>query len=314
MSKDLYRELCKKEDSIPVFSRDWWLDAACGEDWDVLLDEKNGKIHAAMPLYVHCRHIITMPHYTQTMGVWFAAGATDAKYSSLLEQRQAICKSFIEKLKPYKSFLQNFSHDFTDWLPFYWEKYLQTTRYTYILHGIKDTEKILSGMSQQTRRNLKKAEEQSVTVRRGVGIDEFLKIQSLTFERQKKRNTQSSAVLRRIIEATRERGQGDIFGGYDKEGNLHATAFIVWQNSSAYYIAGGGDPSLRSSGAHTLVLWEAIKYVSRYTDTFDFEGSMISGVERFFREFGAVQTPYFMISRGKLSFLDRARMKMKSKK
>ena len=314
MSKDLYREICKIEDSIPVFSRDWWLDAACGDDWDVLLDEKNGKIHAAMPLYVPCRHIITMPHYTQTMGVWFAAGATDTKYSSLLEQRQAICKSFIEKLGCYKSFLQNFSHDFTDWLPFYWGKYLQTTRYTYILHGIKDTEKILSEMSQQTRRNLKKAEEQSVTVCRGVGVDEFLKIQSLTFERQKTRNTQSSAVLRRIIEAARERGQGDIFGGYDKEGNLHATAFIVWQNSSAYYIAGGGDPSLRSSGAHTLVLLEAIKYASQYTDVFDFEGSMIPGVERFFREFGAVQTPYFMISRGKLSFLDRARMKMKSKK
>ena len=313
MSKDLYRELCKNEDSIPVFSRDWWLDAACGDNWDVLLDEKNGKIHAAMSLYVPCRHIITMPNYTQTMGVWFADGAADTKYSSLLEQRQAICKSFIEKLKPYKSFLQNFSHEFTDWLPFYWEKYLQTTRYTYILHGIKDADKILSGMSQQTRRNLKKAEEQSVTIRRGVGIDEFLKIQTLTFERQKKRNTQSSAVLRRIIETACERGQGDIFGGYDKDGKLHATAFVVWQNSSAYYIAGGGDPSLRSSGAHTLVLWEAIKYVSQYTNTFDFEGSMIPGVERFFREFGAVQTQYFMISRGKLSLLDRARIKLKVK-
>ena len=312
MSKDLYRELCKIEDSIPVFSRDWWLDAACGDDWDVLLDEKNGKIHAAMPLYVPCRYITSMPHYTQSMGVWFAAGAADAKYSSLLEQRQAICKSFIEKLKPYKSFLQNFSHDFTDWLPFYWEKYSQTTRYTYILHEIKNIEKILSGMSQQTRRNLKKAEEQSITVRQGVGIDEFLKIQALTFERQKTRNTQSSAVLQRIIEAARERGQGDIFGGYDKDGNLHATAFVVWQNSSAYYIAGGGDPSLRSSGAHTLVLWEAIKYVSQYTDMFDFEGSMIPGVERFFREFGAEQTPYFMISRGKLSLLDRARIKLRA--
>ena len=313
MSKDLYRELCNKEDSIPVFSRDWWIDAVCGDDWDVLLDEKNGKVHAAMPLYIPCRNIISMPHYTQTMGVWFAAGAADTKYSSLLEQRQAVCKSFIEKLRHYKSFLQNFSHEFTDWLPFYWDGYLQTTRYTYILHGIKDTDNILSGMSQQTRRNLKKAEELPVTVCRGVGTDDFLRMQTLTFERQKKKNTQSSVVMRRIIDAARERGQGDIFGGYDKEGNLHATAFVVWQNSSAYYIAGGGDPSLRSSGAHTLVLWNAIKHASQYTDTFDFEGSMIPGVERFFREFGAVQTPYFMIYRGQLSLFDRARIKLKVK-
>ena len=313
MSKDLYRELCRKEESIPVFSHDWWLDAVCGDDWEVLLDKKNGKIQAAMPLYVPCRYIVSMPHYTQTMGVWFASVATDTKYSSLLEQRQSICRSFIEKLSSYKCFLQNFSHDFTDWLPFYWDGYSQTTRYTYILHDIKDFEKLLSGMSQQTRRNLKKAEEQQITVSRGVSADEFLKIQSLTFERQKTRNTQSSTVMRRVIDAARERRQGDIFGGYDKEGNLHATAFVVWQNSSAYYIAGGGDPSLRSSGAHTLVMWEAIKHVSQYTDTFDFEGSMLPGVERFFREFGAMQVPYFMISRGRLSFLDRIHIKLKKK-
>ena len=311
MSKDLYRELCSKEESIPVFSRDWWLDATCGDYWDVLLDEKNGRVHAAMPLYVPCLNNISMPHYTQTMGIWFAAGAADAKYSSLLEQRQAICKSFIEKLKRYKSFLQNFSHEFTDWLPFYWEGYLQTTRYTYILHDIKDSDKILSGLSQQTRRNLKKAEDQSITIRRGVDTDDFFKIQSLTFERQNKRNTQSSAVMRCLIEKARERGQGDIFGGYDKEGKLHAAAFVVWQNSSAYYIAGGGDPELRSSGAHSLVLWNAIKHVSQYTDTFDFEGSMLPGVERFFREFGAIQTQYFMIYRGQLSLLDKARIKLK---
>jgi hypothetical protein len=312
MSKDLYRAFCKEEDSIPVFSRDWWLDAVCGDDWDVLLYEKKGRVNAAMPLYVPCRNIITMPHYTQTMGVWFAAGATDAKYPSLLEQRQAICKSFIDRIKSHKYFLQNFSHEFTDWLPFYWEGYSQTTRYTYVLHDIKDFEKILLGMSQQTRRNIKRAEERSITVRRGVDTDDFLKIQSLTFERQHKRNTQSSAVLRQIIDAARERGQGDIFGGYDKEGQLHAVAFVVWQNSSAYYIAGGGDPALRTSGAHSLVMWEAIKHVSQYTDTFDFEGSMIPGVERFFREFGATQTPYFMISKGRRGIISRIYMRLKS--
>ena len=312
MSKELYRKLCREEDSIPVFSRDWWLDAACGDNWDVLLDEKNGKVCAAMPLYVPCRNIVTMPHYTQTMGVWFAVVASDVKYSSLLEQRQAVCKSFIDKLKRYKSFLQNFNHEFTDWLPFYWEGYSQTTRYTYILHCIKDVEKILSRMSQQTRRNLKKAEEQSIVVRHGINTDDFLKIQALTFERQNKRNTQSSAVLKRLINAARERGQGDVFGGYDSEGRLHAVAFVVWQNSSAYYIAGGGDPTLRSSGAHSLVLWDAIKHVSQYTDTFDFEGSMIPGVERFFREFGAVQTPYFIIKKGRPGLLSRLRMKLSS--
>ena len=313
MSKDLYRELCGKEESIPVFSRDWWLDAACGEDWDVLVMKKKGRVYAALPLYIPCNNIISMPNYTQTMGVWFAPAASDTKYSSLLEHRQSICKLFIEQLKPFKSFRQNFSHEFTDWLPFYWEGYSQTTRYTYILDDLKDTDRLLSNMSQQIRRNIKNAEDQSIAVCRGLNADEFLTIQSLTFERQNKRNTQSSDVLRRLIDVSRQRGQGDVFGGYDKDGNLHAAAFVVWQNSSAYYIAGGGDPALRSSGAQSLVLWEAIKYVSQFTNNFDFEGSMLPGVERFFREFGGRQTPYFMIYRGHLSVMDRARIKLKIK-
>jgi hypothetical protein len=307
----LYRALCAVEDSIPVFSRDWWLDAACGDDWEALLKEKDCKVYAAMPLYVPCKHIVSMPHYTQTMGIWFAPEAADTKYSSLLGRRRATGEYFIKKLDSYKSFLQNFSHEFTDWLPFYWEGYAQTTRYTYILHDIKNFERLWLNMSRHTRRNVKKAEEEPIVVRRDVTADDFLEIQEMTFKRQHKKNTQSDAVLRRLIDAARERGQGEIFGGYDCAGRLHAAAFVVWQKSSAYYIAGGGNPALRSSGAHGLVMWNAIKYASRYTDTFDFEGSMIGGVERFFREFGAVQTPYFVITRGKPSFLDRAYMKLK---
>jgi hypothetical protein len=44
-NKDKYRQLCSKETSLPLFSRDWWLDAACGETlWDVLLVEEKEKI------------------------------------------------------------------------------------------------------------------------------------------------------------------------------------------------------------------------------------------------------------------------------
>ena len=88
---------------------------------------------------------------------------------------------------------------------------------------------------------------------------------------------------------------------------------MVWQPSSAWYLAGGGDPALRESGAHSLVLWEAIQAVRSHTNQFDFEGSMLPGVERFFREFGALQTPYYAITKGKLSLLHRAWLKLRER-
>lgn len=311
-SKEKYRILCNMESSIPIFSRDWWLDTVCGEDqWEVLLVEEKEQIVAAMPIYVPLAGVVSMPGYTQTMGPWFATESEDTKYTTALGKRQAYGQYFTEKLKPYTSFLQNFNYQQTDWLPFYWDGYTQTTRYTYLLKDICNEEILLSNMSVNIRRNLIKAKEKNgLVVKQGIPIEDFLRVYMLTFKRQKLKAPQID-LLKRLITVCQERKQGDLWGGYDKEGRLHAVVFIVWQDSSAYYLAGGGDPALRDSGAHSLVLWEGIRYVSQYTHLFDFEGSMIPGVERFFREFGGIQTPYFTISKGNLSLLDRFRMKFK---
>ncbi|MDR0757621.1 MAG: GNAT family N-acetyltransferase [Tannerella sp.] len=313
MSKQTYHTLCLTEESIPIFSQDWWLDAACGEaNWDVLSVEKNGKILAAWPLYMPLRGVVSMPPYTQTMGIWFAPPSADTKYRSALEHRQTLCKQLIGKLNA-RSFLQHFNCMFTDWLPFYWNGYRQTTRYTYLLENLKNGELLWNSMSRNMRRNIKRAQDEfRITVRQGVSPDDFLRIQAQTFERQHKKNRQDPRVLRRLIDVCRRRGQGEIWGGYDGQGRLHAAAFVVWQKRSAFYIAGGGDPALRHSGAHSLVLWDAIRFVAGCSETFDFEGSMLPGVERFFREFGAVQMPYFAISKGKLSLTDRVRLKWKT--
>ncbi|MDR0748941.1 MAG: GNAT family N-acetyltransferase [Tannerellaceae bacterium] len=309
--KEVYRSLCRTGADIPLFSRDWWLDTACGEDkWDVLIAEQKGNILAAMPLYIPHPRIVSMPAYTQTMGVWFAGEAGDAKYTTILGKRQAVCKTFTEALKQYPSFLQNFHYKITDWLPFYWEGYKQTTRYTYLLQHIGEQDELWSNMSLNIRRNISKARDKfQIEVKQDIPIDDFLRVYALSFKRQRRKPPHIDT-LKRLIAKCRERGQGRLWGGYDKEGRLHAAAFLVWQESSAYYLAGGGDPAFRESGAHSLVLWEGIKDVSRYTSLFDFEGSMIAGVERFFREFGAIQTPFFTISKNERSLVYSVRMKL----
>ena len=308
-NKDKYRSLCRTEPDIPLFSRDWWLDAVCKGKWDVLLCEEKGRIRAAMPLYLPLPKIVSMPPCTQTMGVWFAKESDDAKYATVLGKRQEICKAFIEELKKYTAFLQNFHYGITDWLPFYWAGYRQTTRYTYLLHDIRQTEGLRTNMSVHLRRNIAKAKKHCLAIKQGIPAEDFLRVHSLSFERQGRKPVHVDT-LERLINVCRARNQGDLWGAYDEAGHLHAVAFVVWQESSAWYLAGGADPVFRDSRAHALVLWEAIQTVSAYTDRFDFEGSMLPGVERFFREFGAVQTPYFTISRGKISLWDKALIKL----
>jgi len=311
--KEQYRILCLNEKSIPLFSRDWWLDIVCGEDkWDVLWVEEKGQIQAVMPLYFPYKGVISMPPLTQTMGPWFAPVSSDTKYTSVLAHYQTLSKKLIEQLKKYTYFLQFFHCSITDWLPFYWEGYQQTTRYTYLLNDLANPDKLWEEMSQHTRRNIVKAKEKhKITIRKGIQTDEFLSVFKKTFERQGL-SPKHENILIKAIEECRKREQGDLWGGYDAQGNLHAAVFIVWQESSAYYLAGGGDPAFRESGAHSLLLWEAVQFTADKSDRFDFEGSMIPGVERFFREFGATQTPYFMISKGNLGLSRRVWLKFKS--
>jgi hypothetical protein len=104
-------------------------------------------------------------------------------------------------------------------------------------------------------------------------------------------------VVRRIYEACEKQGSGQAFFAVDRQDRVHAALYLVWDGRAAYYLLGGGDPKLRNSGAHSLIMWEAIKHAATVSKTFDFEGSMVEPVERFFRAFGARQKPYHQITR-----------------
>ena len=83
----------------------------------------------------------------------------------------------------------------------------------------------------------------------------------------------------------------------DRKGRIHAAVWLVWDNGTAYFLMTGSDPEFRRGGALKLVIWEAVRFARTIAKRFDFEGSMIRPIENAFRDFGARQTPYFVISR-----------------
>jgi len=300
--KEQYRKLCANESSIPIYSRDWWLDCVCGVDkWDVLLYLNKESIEAAMPYYVPCKGIISMPPYAQTMGIWFNPVFEDKLYPRNIFRKQTICEDFISRLPAHDYFLQNFHYSFTDWLPFYWKGFRQTTRYTYVLQDIGNPNELWNGLSGNISNNIQKAEKKfQLTVKRNIPTDLFMEINAKTYKRQGMKPYHPE-ILRKLIELSRSRNQGDIWGAYDKENNLHATVFVVWQQSCAYCIASGYNEEFHKSNAQALLKWSAINDLSGQTCSFDFEGSMIRGIENISRGFGGQQTPFFVIEKGKMN-------------
>ena len=141
--------------------------------------------------------------------------------------------------------------------------------------------------------------------------NEFLNLNKKVYQRQKMK-PYCLEVLQKLINESKSRGQGDIWAAYDTEGRLHSAIFMVWQGSSAYCLASGSDPSLRHSQGKTWVLWKIINELSKQCISFDFDGSMVKGIEHFNREFGALQMPYFAISKGKIHLIQKIAIKIKS--
>lgn len=297
---DQYRALCTQEPSIHLFSQAWWLDATAGAGgWDVALVEKGDAIVAAMPYVLSKRYGFTLlgqPALTQALGPWLRE--TGGKSSTRLAQHKDWLQALIDQLPTFDHFTQNWHWERSNWLPFYWENFHQTTRYTYILHELGDEQVLWQGLRENIRTDIKKASNRfQLRVRDDLAIDDFLVLNRMTFGRQGMNIPYTEAFVHKLDQVCAMRKARKIFIAEDEQGRRHAGVYIVWDKNSAYYLMGGGDPELRSSGATSLCMWEAIKFASTVTRRFDFEGSMIEPVEKFFRAFGAQQTPYFSVSK-----------------
>jgi Acetyltransferase (GNAT) domain len=299
-NKDLYRELCLEEPSIPLFLQAWWLDATCGvAAWDVVIALRGGKIHAGMPYVATKRRgfrFISGPELTQFLGPWIRD--TGAKLANEYGRQKELMQELTVALPPYDHFQQNWSPTVTNWLPFYLKGFKQTTRYTYRLTGLDDFHRIYAGFSDSVRNDIRRAKgRMRLEVCVDQSIDCFLLLNRLTFARQGMNARVSEFYIRTVDAACVERQCRLILVARDADGRAHAGVYIVWGAGVAYYLLGGSDPKLRNSGASTLCLATAIEMTAGKAQCFDFEGSMIESVERFFRAFGAEQTPYFQVSR-----------------
>ena len=253
---------------------------------------------AGIPLPFHRKAgvtTITMPALTQTLGP-ILLPSSKTTYEGRLSDETELLEELVAAIPKSHIFSTHFHQNLTNWLPFYWVGYQQTTRYTYVIPDLTDLNAVLSGFAHSKRGNIGKAEG-LVTVHTDLAPRDFYENYRMNLRKQGEAISYSYDFFKRIHDAACQRSMCKTFYALDKNDNMHAAIFIVFDCKSAYYLINSIDPDHRSSGSAALLLREAMAYVSQYTKVFDFEGSMMKGVENSYRRFGAVQTPYFRISK-----------------
>lgn len=298
-----YRAVWMKCAGIPLFNRPYWLDAVCGVDgWDVILHEdKEGCVDAAWPYhFIRGRKglIIKQPRLTQFNGIWFKPHDSWPE-ARRLEWEKAVVNEMVDALESrgIARYKQHFSTAFTNWLPLFWRGYRQTTRYTYRINGIRNSDDLIMRFTAGKRCNIRHATREGVEVRFDFGCERFYEYYSNSLKKQGAEISYPFDLFKSIHDAVYANGSGRTMYAIDKTGNVHGAILNVWDDEAAYDLITAYDPDYRNSGASGLLIYEMIKYVSQFVDIYDFEGSMEENIEKSYRQFATHQTPYFCIEK-----------------
>jgi hypothetical protein len=123
----------------------------------------------------------------------------------------------------------------------------------------------------------------------------FYHINELSFKRQGGPIPYSFSFFTRFYNQLRKHNAIELLAAKDKNDQIHAVCGIVFDRKCGYLLFNGSNPNLANVEANTLLVIKAIQHAAKFTAAFDFEGSMIKPIERFYRGFGGELTEYMNI-------------------
>lgn len=288
-------------DSSPqgsLFSKTWYLDAI-GVTYKILVVERGEDICAGMILS-NWKGLWTfgpMQKYTGILFTNFDGGA----YAIGTNQRAAV-KLLLEQARGLGTFDYFFHPTYTDWLLWYQAGFKETTYYTYRI-GLTDKtdEDLINLCAPRLRTKIRKAaKDASLEIIEGLEPDLFYEVNSKTFERQGGKMPISKQLFLKLYKTLAAENNIALYAMKNAQGEISSVLGIAFDKGAAYLLFSGFDNTRKDGGHNELLIYSAICKARSRVATFDFEGSMLPGIESFYRQFGGVLTPYFRIYRPSL--------------
>ena len=180
-------------------------------------------------------------------------------------------------------------------MPFFWREFDIWPRYTFRIDLEQSKEKILSSMSGARRKNMTRAEKDGIICRSSSNANTIFDV---VFKTSQRRNlTKDITLKKKIIESYAGKPDAISYISY-KSNRPIAAVFCVHDNKTAYYMFSGYDAEDTHHGAGATAVWQCIlEAKKRGLQYFDFDGSIIPELEKYFRGFGGEIIPFYRISK-----------------
>lgn len=300
MSRQLIYRQVSEAHSLPLFFQPWWLDITALH-WDAAIAEDKG-ILAVWPYTVEKKAgiaIIRNPLLTPYLGPCFFLPEYEREMKRL-NKEDKIYNSFWEQLPDWDFFEVQCLPGYNNFLPFHHKGFTHTQRITYRIDLKAAETEIFGSMDASKRTHIRNAE-QDLKIADGIsGIHDFYKAHKETLVRKGEAYPYSAAYFEKLIKTCMERNAGTLNVAINTNGDTSAWVFTAHDAETMYLLLSAANKSAMHNGAVSLLIWEAIKHAkSLGLKVFDFEGSMDTGIEMFFRSFGGKRVSYLSCTSNK---------------
>ncbi len=277
-----------------LFEQPWWLDIVVPNKWNEIFVKDDKENIIGRMAYAYDKKTIYIPKLTQNIGLWISP-----EFKNDYGKQKQIINHIFSQLKRYTKIEIALNPNNEYVLPFRWLGFSIVPCFSYRIEDLSDIELLYQSFNKTAKKNIKSANNK-VSINNTTNIDHLLNMLDKTFAVQKRKNPMDKEIIRRIVETCDASGNGFYSEAVDKDGNIHSCAYFVYDDTVCYYLLGATDSAFRSSGAQSLVIWDGIQFAAKHSKIFDFEGSMVEGIENFFRQFGGKCVPYYNIKKNHL--------------
>lgn len=294
---------------LPLFLREEWR-AIVGDGYERLgVFNKDGQAVAAFNIQRSRRaglKLLSHPAFNQHCSLWRRRNASNpAKAVSEAKKLHTLLADHLIEQDGMVHLA--FPPEETDLQPWAWRGFKVVAQWTYRIDLSQGLDDVRAGYEAEQRNGIKKSRSNGAEAVATTDVDRVLACVRTTFARKGKGLDEdvASAMMRAFL----KEGSGFAYVTVEN-GKDSAAAFCAHDANIAYYLLGGVDKSRASGGAGAMAVDACIDraHVSGLR-TFDFEGSMLPEVERYFRTFGGTPTPYFTVNRA--AFLTEVALKKK---
>lgn len=274
-----------------VFDQPWWLDTVAKGCWHeaVVYNENDNTVLARLP-YVFANGRIHLPKYTQTLGIWMnpEIKKTQRGNEHLAAQKKVI-QDLLSQLPKAKSVDFVFDSSFEYVLPFRWQGYRIEPTFSYRISDLSDLDRVFDSYGKNIRRDINRGNKNLSLDTSDNNVQDFIALQNMTYERQNRKNPIDNGFTCEVIKIAVGSGHGKILIARDENKAAHAGSFLLYDEKVCYLIMSGQDTSFGNDGAMPYILDNSIRFASTVSKEFDFEGSMIEGIEQVYRRYGGKQ-------------------------